>query len=68
MLAYLLMAGDFDIPSNYQIGISADVTPNVTVSVDYKHIKYSDADFSEQSIQHSQLRIWVKQRPRFWLG
>ncbi len=35
--------GDFDIPSNYQIGLSADITPSVTVSVDYKHIKYSDA-------------------------
>ena len=35
-------AGDFDIPSNYQIGISADVTPSLSVSVDYRHIKYSD--------------------------
>jgi len=35
--------GDFDIPANYQVGISADVSPSVTVSVDYKHIKYSDA-------------------------
>lgn len=35
--------GDFDIPSNFQIGISADVSPDLTISVDYKHIKYSDA-------------------------
>ena len=35
--------GDFDIPSNYQLGMSADLTPSVTVSVDYRHIKYSDA-------------------------
>ena len=35
--------GDFDIPSNYQLGVSADLSPTLTVSVDYKHIKYSDA-------------------------
>ena len=35
--------GDFDIPSNYQVGISADLSPDLTVSVDYRHIKYSDA-------------------------
>ncbi|MEE9272699.1 MAG: outer membrane protein transport protein [Robiginitomaculum sp.] len=35
-------AGDFDIPSNYQVGISADIMHNLTVSADYKHIKYSD--------------------------
>jgi long-chain fatty acid transport protein len=35
--------GDFDIPSNFQVGISADVMPNLTVNVDYRHIKYSDA-------------------------
>jgi len=35
--------GDFDIPANFQIGVSADLSPDFTVSVDYKHIKYSDA-------------------------
>ncbi len=35
--------GDFDIPSNYQIGISADLSPDLTINVDYKHINYSDA-------------------------
>ncbi len=35
--------GDFDIPSNYQIGISADVSPDLTINVDYKRINYSDA-------------------------
>ena len=35
--------GDFDIPSNFQIGVSADLSDHFTVSVDYKHIKYSDA-------------------------
>ena len=35
--------GDFDIPSNYQVGISADVSEALTVSLDYKRINYSDA-------------------------
>ncbi len=35
--------GDFDIPSNFQIGISADVTPDFTINADFRHIKYSDA-------------------------
>jgi len=35
--------GDFDIPSNYQMGLSADVSPDLTVSIDYKRINYSDA-------------------------
>jgi long-chain fatty acid transport protein len=34
--------GDFDIPSNYQIGVSADLSPSVSVSVDYKRINYTD--------------------------
>ncbi len=34
--------GDFDIPSNYQIGISADVSPDLTVSLDYRRINYTD--------------------------
>ncbi len=33
--------GDFDIPSNFQIGISADMAPNFTVNLDYRHISYS---------------------------
>ncbi len=35
-------AGDFDIPSSLQIGVSADVTPDLTISVDYRRINYSD--------------------------
>ncbi len=35
--------GDFDIPSSYQIGVSADVTPEISVSMDYRRINYSDA-------------------------
>lgn len=35
--------GDFDIPSNFQIGLSADVTPDFTVNLDYKRINYSDS-------------------------
>ncbi len=34
--------GDFDIPSSFQVGVSADLSPDFTFSVDYKHIKYSD--------------------------
>ncbi|NNC36444.1 MAG: TonB-dependent receptor [Hyphomonadaceae bacterium] len=34
--------GDFDIPSSIQAGISADITPDITVNLDYRHIKYSD--------------------------
>ena len=35
--------GDFDIPSNFQVGVSFDVTPSVTLNADFRHIKYSDA-------------------------
>ena len=35
--------GDFDIPSSFQVGVAADVTPNLTLMADYRHIKYSDA-------------------------
>ncbi|MEE9432671.1 MAG: outer membrane protein transport protein [Sphingorhabdus sp.] len=34
--------GSFDIPSSFQIGVAADVTPNLTIMADYRHIKYSD--------------------------
>ena len=34
--------GDFDIPSNFQVGASVDVTPNFTINADYRHIKYTD--------------------------
>ena len=34
--------GEFDIPSNYQIGIAADVTPDLTFMFDYRRINYSD--------------------------
>jgi long-chain fatty acid transport protein len=36
--------GDFDIPANVQGGISFDVTPALTVSVDYRHIWFSDVN------------------------
>ena len=36
--------GDFDVPANYQVGISADFTPNFTLSADYKHISYSSVN------------------------
>lgn len=34
--------GDFDLPSEFQVGVAADVTPDVTVMADYRHINYSD--------------------------
>ncbi|WP_018873434.1 OmpP1/FadL family transporter [Thioalkalivibrio sp. ALJ16] len=36
--------GSFDVPSTYGLGISADVTPAVTLSADYVRINYSDVD------------------------
>lgn len=36
--------GDFDIPANVQVGIAADLTPDLTVMVDYKHIFYKSID------------------------
>jgi len=33
--------GDFDIPANYTIGMALDVSENVTVMFDYRHIDYS---------------------------
>lgn len=36
--------GDFDIPSNWQVGVAADVTPDFTVMADYRRINYSEAD------------------------
>jgi len=35
--------GDFDIPSNYAIGIAVKVMPKMTVALDYEEIKYSDS-------------------------
>lgn len=34
--------GDFDIPSNWTVGVAFDVSPDVTVMLDYRHINYSD--------------------------
>jgi len=33
--------GDFDIPASLQAGVAVDVTPSLTLLVDYKHIWYS---------------------------
>ncbi|MBX7539678.1 OmpP1/FadL family transporter [Qipengyuania sphaerica] len=35
--------GDFDIPSTWQVGVAADVTPQFTVMADYRRINYSEA-------------------------
>ena len=34
--------GDFDIPSNWNLGIAFQATPAVTVALDYQRINYSD--------------------------
>lgn len=34
--------GDFDIPSNWTVGVAYDVTPTVTVMFDYRRINYTD--------------------------
>ena len=34
--------GDFDIPQTFNVGVAADVSPTVTVMLDYKWINYSD--------------------------
>lgn len=34
--------GDFDIPSNWTLGVAVDVSPNVTLMFDYRRINYSD--------------------------
>jgi long-chain fatty acid transport protein len=36
-------AGDFDIPSNYSVGVAFKPVPEWTVAVDYQRINYSDA-------------------------
>ena len=35
--------GDFDIPSNYAVGIAVKVMPKLTVAFDYEEIKYTDS-------------------------
>ncbi|AKJ95777.1 SalD [Thioalkalivibrio versutus] len=48
--------GSFDIPSTYGLGISAEVTPAVTLSADYVRINYSDVDaISNPSTNQTQL-------------
>jgi long-chain fatty acid transport protein len=34
--------GDFDVPASLQAGVAFDVTPNLTLLADYKHIWYSE--------------------------
>lgn len=36
--------GDFDIPSNYGVGIAVQATPQLTVAFDYMRINYSDVN------------------------
>ena len=34
--------GDFDVPSNFQVGVAFDVTPDLTLMADYRYINYSE--------------------------
>jgi len=36
--------GDFDVPSNFTVGLAIDATPDLTFLFDYKRIQYSDVD------------------------
>lgn len=36
--------GDFDIPSNYSVGLAVQVNPKTLVALDYQRINYSDVD------------------------
>jgi len=36
--------GDFDIPSNWNLGVAWQATPAVKLALDYQRINYSDAD------------------------
>lgn len=36
--------GEFDIPSNWNVGIAVQATPQVKVALDYQRINYSDVD------------------------
>lgn len=47
--------GDFDIPENYNLGISWQSTPSVRLALDYQRINYNDVDSVGNSI--SQLLV-----------
>lgn len=34
--------GDFNIPSNFQVGVAFDVTPDLTLMADYRYINFSE--------------------------
>jgi len=36
--------GEFDLPSNWNLGIAVKATPKVTIAADYQRINYSDVD------------------------
>lgn len=42
--------GDFDIPENYNLGVSWQATPAVRLAVDYQRINYNDVDSVGNSI------------------
>lgn len=44
-------SGDFDIPSNWNLGIAFQATPTVKVALDYQRINYSDTKSISDSSQ-----------------
>lgn len=36
--------GDFDIPSNFGVGVAFEATPDLTIALDYMRINYEDID------------------------
>jgi long-chain fatty acid transport protein len=44
--------GDFDVPSNWGLGIAVEATPKLTVAFDYQRINYSEVDSVGNSINN----------------
>lgn len=44
--------GDFDIPSNFQVGVAFDVSPALTLMIDYRYINYSEVGAIANSINN----------------
>jgi long-chain fatty acid transport protein len=47
--------GDFDIPSNWTIGVAVDTAPNVKVALDYSAINYEDVKSVSNSFSRTPL-------------
>ncbi|RMG36834.1 MAG: long-chain fatty acid transporter [Gammaproteobacteria bacterium] len=42
--------GDFDIPSNYGIGVAVEATPDLTIAADFMRINYGEVDSISNTI------------------